>query len=231
MKTRARAGLISLAAVLFTAPLSGQRAASFGTCRPRSQRTGNELGCFIIVDHAVGVLGPAKVFWHISSLANAKSAVKSRPRGGIVVDAYGRHWLMEIDTSRKHNDRAEVATIGPLPVTPGTAYSAVYMEASMTPGMKSAIHRHSGPEAWYTLTGETCLETPTGSAVGKAGGPPVIIPGGPPMELTATGTQIRRSLVLILHDSHRPPTSIEREWKPRGLCTAQLKHDSAHRSR
>lgn len=37
------------------------------------------------------------------------------------------------------------------------------MKATFKPGMKSRIHRHSGLEAWYTISGETCLETPEGS--------------------------------------------------------------------
>ena len=88
----------------------------------------------------------------------------------------------------------------------------------MTPGMKSAIHRHSGVEAWYTLSGQTCLETPRGATTGRAGGPPVIIPAGVPMELTATGTEVRTSLVLILHASSEKPTTPERSWRPKGLC-------------
>jgi hypothetical protein len=38
------------------------------------------------------------------------------------------------------------------------------------------------------------------------------------MELTATGAAVRRSLVLILHDSPQAPASAERTWQPRGLC-------------
>jgi len=30
----------------------------------------------------------------------------------------------------------------------GVAYTAQYMEAVLRPGMKSLVHRHSGPEAW-----------------------------------------------------------------------------------
>ena len=55
-----------------------------------------------------------------------------------------------------------VAVIGPLPVVAGVNYSATYLDSDMAPGVRSAVHRHSGPEAWYTFTGETCLETPTG---------------------------------------------------------------------
>jgi ketosteroid isomerase-like protein len=98
------------------------------------------------------------------------------------------------------------------------------MEAIFTPGMTAPAHRHSGPEAWFTLSGETCLETPDGTMVGRAGGPPVIVPGGPPMHLTATGTETRRALVLILHDSTQPPTTPAADWTPKGLCSS---HDSA----
>jgi hypothetical protein len=68
------------------------------------------------------------------------------------------------------------------------------------------------------LAGETCLETPAGTQVGRASGPPVIVPGGLPTELTATGSALRQSLVLILHDSSAPPTTPEPEWAPKGLC-------------
>ena len=46
----------------------------------------------------------------------------------------------------------------------------------------------------------------------------MIVPGGPPMHLTATGSETRRALVLILHDSTQPPTTPEHDWKPLGLC-------------
>jgi quercetin dioxygenase-like cupin family protein len=83
--------------------------------------------------------------------------------------------------------------------------------------MKSAVHRHPGPEAWYNLTGETCLETPEGRLLSR-GGETLIVPGGPPMELTATGTDTRRSLVLILHDTSMPAGMPAPDWKPKGLC-------------
>jgi quercetin dioxygenase-like cupin family protein len=147
------------------------------------------------------------------------AARAARGSNETVLKAYGSAWLLTIgDADWRPSKGTQVAAIGPLPITPGTAYSALYMEASMQPGMKSAVHRHSGPEAWYTLSGETCLETPGGTQVGRANGPPVIVPEGMPMELTATGSTLRQSLVLILHDSSRPPTTPEVAWKPQGLC-------------
>jgi hypothetical protein len=38
------------------------------------------------------------------------------------------------------------------------------------------------------------------------------------MYLTATGTEQRRAIVLILHPSSKPPTTMIRDWTPKGLC-------------
>ena len=92
------------------------------------------------------------------------------------------------------------------------------MEAIFTTGRTARIHKKTGLEAWYTASGETCLETPQGTMVGRAGGAPVIVPEGLPMHLTATGSVQRRAVVLILHDASRPATTVSHEWLPKGLC-------------
>jgi hypothetical protein len=38
------------------------------------------------------------------------------------------------------------------------------------------------------------------------------------MHLTATGTELRRSLVLVLHLSSKPATTPAHDWTPKGLC-------------
>lgn len=210
-------------APLLTSSVSpAQTPAAFGTCIPAAQRAGHDVGCFILTEQSLGTLAPGSAFWHVTRFGSRTAAERENSTAsvkGTVIDALGAPWLVTIADSawRPHGGR-QVAVIGPLPITLGVAYAAVYMEATMRPGMKSMIHRHSGPEAWYTIQGETCLETPDGTQVGRPGRPPVIVPGGQPMELTATGTAKRESLVLILHDASQPPTSMESTWKPRGLC-------------
>jgi quercetin dioxygenase-like cupin family protein len=139
---------------------------------------------------------------------------------GAVVESLGKQWLLSIEDEGWHapSGGEHIADIGPLPVKEGAAYTAQYMEAVFNPGMTAPAHVHSGPEAWYTLTGETCLETPDGVQIGRAGGQYVIVPGGPPMHLTATGKEQRRALVLILHDSAKPATTLVSDWTPKGLC-------------
>ena len=92
------------------------------------------------------------------------------------------------------------------------------MEGVFEPGMQSRVHRHPGVEAWYTLEGAQCLETPEGKLVQRAGGPGVMVRGGLPMRLTGIGTGIRRSVVLILQDASKPRSTPAADWTPKGLC-------------
>jgi quercetin dioxygenase-like cupin family protein len=187
-------------------------------CRPVAQRTA-ELGCWIIANQAVGKIAQSETYWHLDAFATEAEAEAVKAAGSAVVKSLGKIWLLTIgDESWKPTGGERVSKIGPLPVSAGETYSAQYMEAIFTPGMEAPAHTHAGPEAWYTSAGETCLETPAGKQIGRAGGPPVIVPGGPPMHLTATGTETRRALVLILHDTNKPPTTPHHEWKPKGLC-------------
>jgi hypothetical protein len=198
---------------------SNPQSLSFGVCRPASERT-TELGCWIIVDQPVGRMEQAQVFWHLDIYPSRPEAEKAKGPRGTVVESLGKVWLLTIEKAgwRPVLKGERIAEIGPLPVTAGEQYSALFMEAIFNPGMSSSIHSHSGPEAWYIQTGETCLETPNGKLVGSPGSQPVIVPGGPPMLLTATGTQQRRAITLILHESSKPPTTLVHDWTPKGLC-------------
>jgi quercetin dioxygenase-like cupin family protein len=217
-------GLFAAIALLLTSvanssPAAAQAPRGFGTCIPRDQLGADSVGCFIVTEQPLGRI-PARTFWQVDRFSTRARAEAARTATGTVVEAFHAAWLLTIgDSAWRPGSGSHVATIGPLPTKPGVSYAALYMEASMRPGMKSAIHLHSGAEAWYTLSGQTCLETPSGATTGRAGGGPVIVPGDTPMELTATGTTLRRSLALILHDSARPPTALEKDWKPKGLCS------------
>jgi quercetin dioxygenase-like cupin family protein len=93
------------------------------------------------------------------------------------------------------------------------------MEATFTPGMSSRIHTHPGPEAWIVLQGEQCLETPEGIMRGSAGDT-MTVRGGIPMQLSGTGTAVRKALVLILHPTGQPLGTPHEEWRPTGGCLA-----------
>jgi hypothetical protein len=209
----------ALLSLIALASAVGQTQGTGGTCIPVNERAAREFGCFILATQTIGRMGSARAFWHLSTFPTRSAAEAADGPRGTVVESLGKVWLFTIaDAGWRPSGGMHVAEIGPLPVNTGVAYTAQYMEAVFQPGMKSLVHRHSGPEAWYTLTGETCLETPAGTLVGRTGGRPVIVPQGAPMELTATGTDVRRAVVLVLHDSTQPASSPVADWSPKGLC-------------
>ncbi len=93
------------------------------------------------------------------------------------------------------------------------------MRAATSPGFQTDVHQHGGPEALFTLSGEVCVETPDGKLVGRPGGGPLLIDGDLPMQLTSVGRGVRRSLVLILHDTAQPwKVPAASPWVLKGLC-------------
>ncbi len=122
-----------------------------------------------------------------------------------VVASLGRIWLFTIaDADWRPRDGERVARVGPLPLVEADAHAAIYMEGVFQPGMQSMVHRHPGAEAWWTLEGSMCLETPDGKLERHAGGPGVIVAAGGLMVLTGTSAGPRRSVVLILQDAAKP---------------------------
>jgi quercetin dioxygenase-like cupin family protein len=191
-------------------------------CEPIADRAGRKFGCFITAREELGPLPEDSVlFWHIDAFATRAAANAARAQRSTVVESLGRHWLFTIaETGWRPASGNRIATVGPLPLIGAARYAAVYMEGVFRPGMRSPIHRHPGVEAWYTLEGEQCLETPQGKLVQRAGDAGVMVPGGVPMILTGSGSGVRRSLVLILQDAAQPRSTLATDWAPGGLCHA-----------
>lgn len=215
-------GTISLPCFLLLCctQLSAQGVAVPGDpCKPASMRT-QEVGCWILADNPVGQIAKSPVFWHLDAYPTRAAAEADKGPRGTVVESFKNVWLMTIEDQNWRSAHGKrIAEIGPLPVIAGEKYSAQFMEADFTPGMTAPAHIHSGPEAWYAVGGKTCVETSDGRIqIGQKGAPPVIVPMGKAMHLTAIGTEERRSIVIILHQSSQPPTTMVHNWAPKGLC-------------
>ena len=202
--------------------LSGVAAAQTQTqtlesCKPVSERTGPE-GCWILASKPLGKLPYQPVFWALDVYPDRISAQAAATSRSTVLDALGRVWLLTVgETSAMPTGGRRITQIGPLPIKANEDYTAQYRESIMIPGAVSRTHVHSGPEAFYTDTGETCLETPSGKQVSR-NGHDAVVPEGEPMELIATGSETRRGLVLVLHSSSKPHTTVVTDWHSIGLC-------------
>lgn len=191
-----------------------------GTCVPIAERAGRAFGCFITARQELGHLSATPpLYWHLDTYATRAAAERARGARSTVVESLGQIWLFTIAPQHwRAQAGRHVARIGPLPLIAVDSFAAVYMEGVFQPGMNTMVHRHPGVEAWYTIEGAMCLETPDGTLMQRAGDAGVMVPGGVPMMLTGVGTEARRSVVLILQDATKPRSTPAMDWRPRQLC-------------
>jgi quercetin dioxygenase-like cupin family protein len=181
-----------------------------GTSRPA-------YGCFNIAKVEGLTFRDSVVYWFLYTFPTRSAAEAARTPTGVVVEEDGKVWLNEIaSVASRVQAGALVARVGPLLLPPAPTYTAIYSYAVMAPGQRSRVHTHSGPEGWYVLAGEQCLETSVGVFRGRTG-ETVIVPGNVPMELYITGSALRRALVVVVHDS-RQPRGTPSSWIPPGAC-------------
>jgi quercetin dioxygenase-like cupin family protein len=177
-----------------------------------------ELGCFNIARVTGLRFRDSIVYWHLSTYPSRAEAEASRSDAGVVVEEAGKVWLNELGprNQRPHGGQ-HVASIGPLLLPRAPVYTAVFSFAAMQPGQRSIVHTHPGPEGWYMLAGEQCLETSVGVFRGSTG-QTVVAPANVPMELSITGNQLRQSLLVVIHDA-RKSRGARSEWRPTGACS------------
>lgn len=176
-----------------------------------------EFGCFNIGTVKDLKFSQAAVYWHLHAFGTRTAAEAARSATGIVVEEGGRVWLSEFGSRDAAPQGGEaVAVVGPLQLPAAESYSAVLSYAVMRPRDSSRVHTHPGPEGWYVLAGQQCLETPAGANRAGAGQTMTVAPNVP-MELSVTGTTVRRAFALVIHDSTQD-RGIPSDWKPSGKC-------------
>lgn len=206
-------------ALLAMAPLAVHAQATSRTC---SGSAGETPGPACLAAHLdIGALPAGPLYWNLYTFADGEMAERARSVRGTVVRAFGQVWLFDLgDKGRVLEGARHLADVGPLPVeTEHGNYSVEYLKSTFTPGMTAPVHVHAGPEAFYAISGGSCLETPEGVQVAQGAGHSLWVRRGPPMLLMAIGADERRGFALILHREGSPPTTLTSEWTPTGLCS------------
>jgi quercetin dioxygenase-like cupin family protein len=176
------------------------------------------FGCTILAQRTVQNLPQGPLFWYLVAFPTRAAAKAAAGPTSLVAKAEGRSWVFTIAPDDGGPWRGElVARVGPLELPRMQSYTIEVAAAVMPPGSRSRVHSHTGPEAWYLLAGEQCLETPSGARrVGAGQG--MTQAGYTPMQLVATGNVVRHALVLVVHDASAG-FSTPSDWKPPGHCT------------
>lgn len=190
--------------IVLSLALTEPAAAQLVQCTEDSPERRGEPGCSIVADKRLPFPLEEPVLWHIDEFESLAAAQRSEGPTSIALAAHGSAWLytIESDTSQHHGGKHR-AVVGPIPIQADRAHSMMVMSAYFLPGHFSVVHTHPGPEAWWVLEGEQCLETTTTTIRARAG-EGAIVAEGETMRMVGTGTGPRRALVLILHDSDQP---------------------------
>jgi quercetin dioxygenase-like cupin family protein len=211
--------IVSIGKVRAQVPRSGHEHLTEVACvdtPPGEKRP--EFGCFNVGTVTGLHFSEASVYWHLRAFPSRKAADVAKSATGIVVEEDGRVWLSEFGPrTPAPKGGAAVAVVGPLQLAPAKSYSAVLSYAVMRPGDSSRVHTHPGPEGWYVIAGDQCLDTPGGAIKGRPGGTMTVGPNVP-MELHVTGTALRRAFALVIHDSVQQ-RGIPSDWKSSGACS------------
>ncbi|HKW11546.1 MAG TPA: hypothetical protein VJO33_14270 [Gemmatimonadaceae bacterium] len=187
-------------------------------CQPEGLASNQSAGCQLLARPVVTRLPDGPVYWHLTSFSSPAKANTAKHEGDAVVSADGRIWLSSLGTKGDTSlGGTHVASIGPLPMPKASNYQVELYYVIMPPQKHTIVHTHNGPEAWYILEGEQCLETPAGAARGQAGQNLVGPAAGTPMRLSNNGKTRRRALFIVVHDSSNA-WATPSDWKPTGSC-------------
>jgi quercetin dioxygenase-like cupin family protein len=183
----------------------------------------SEVGCLLLAKKEVTRFARGPVFWHLNKFPSRAAAEAVKGQMGMVVEAEGRFWLFSFGPKHAAPKQGElVASVGPLQMTSdmlpaAKSYEVVAYLAVMPARTHTRVHTHPGPEAWYVLEGEQCLETPEGTIKARAGEGAMVRPTIP-MRLTNNGSSTRRALFIVIHDADQPWMVFTDDWKPTGAC-------------
>ena len=151
-------------------------------CIPVNGHQG-EPGCWELGSVPISAPAGTPLYWHVYEFPTVALAKQAQDEHSRVIEAYGRVWLEAAATEQwKAQGGRHVATVGPMHTLSSVPQTASFMEAMFTPGMRSRVHTHEGPEAWVVLEGEQCLETPEGK-IRVGAGESMMVRGGIPMAL------------------------------------------------
>jgi mannose-6-phosphate isomerase-like protein (cupin superfamily) len=162
------------------------------------------------------------LFLRFEKFSTTDAAHRKETSASAVVEWAEQVWLLTLGPKGERSRGGTfVAEIGPVPaVPPATRYVLDVNAAEFGPDMRAEVarqvHTHPGPEIFYLLTGEQCLETPNGTTRARAG-EGLVAPANTPMQLNIVGAEKRDAFFVVIHDSKTPRVTPS-DWLSTGAC-------------
>ena len=192
-----------------------------GGCTEPAALNVGKPGCYAAAELKIE-RSPAEIYWHIYAFrdVNSARAEARKHRRSAVAASHGGSWLYVLGSSnRRVNGGRAVARVGPMRLPRGKPMMARFLESEFPPGMRTRVHSHPGPEGFYVLAGEQCMETPAGGHVIGAGGT-FIVASGPHVQSAPSG---RKNIAVVFFPPGVPWMRMEMDWRPSTFCPGELR--------
>lgn len=176
-------------------------------CMENSPERREEEGCTILTNRPLVGSLTKTVYWHLDRFDSLEAAMKAAGPNSVATEAHGSFWLVTVEMGAEDcHANQHVTRIGPLALPPSDRYLMRVLSSLLEPGSTTPIHTHSGPEVFYVVDGEQCVEM---SEVGQhlSVGQSFIVPGNTVHRGRVIGSKARRALALILYDAAYPASN------------------------
>lgn len=173
-------------------------------CMENSPERRGEEGCTILTNRLlVGSLAKT-LYWHIDRFNSLEAAMKAAGANSVATEAHGSFWLLTVGAKAgDHQGGEHIDEIGPFELPPADRYMMRVLSSLLMPGSTTPIHTHSGPEVFYIVGGEQCIER-SESSQRLGAGQSYLVPGNSAHRGRVIGSTPRRALALILYDAAYP---------------------------
>lgn len=173
-------------------------------CMENSPERRGKEGCTILTNRPLAGPLAKTVYWHIDRFDSLATAMKAAGPNSVATEAHGSFWLLTVEmTAEDCRVGQHVARIGSLTLPPVDRYMMRVQSSLLEPGSTTPIHTHSGPEVFYIVDGEQCIEMSKASQH-LGFGQSFIVPGSSVHRGRVIGSKARRALALILYDATYP---------------------------
>lgn len=173
-------------------------------CAADSPERHGEEGCTILANRLLSGPITGAIYWHIDRFDSLEDAKKAAGPNGVAAEAHSGVWLMTVEGKTKdHHGGRHVALIGPLNLPAAEGYTMRVASSLLKQGASTPVHIHSGPEAWFIVVGEQCLETEKSAHRLKAG-KSFVLATDQIHRGRVQSAEMRGALALVLYDSKRP---------------------------
>lgn len=186
-------------------------------CEPDGLIGGATFGCQLLVRTTVAAFPAGAVFWHLRSFATLADAERARAPQDVIATAGGEAWLFSLAPASHERAGRLVGRVGPLPLTSKGPFQIQLWYVVMPPRTSTGSHLHPGPEAWYVLEGEQCLDTANGQIRTRAG-QGAVVAENIPMRLFNPGAGVGRALFIVVHEPSLAEAAPS-QWTPSGACS------------